>query len=158
MVRRNKGLGNSVRLTETTLLEAVRATVMSLQNGGTDKDMAVAWGVSKGTVENARNRNHVLSAIPLLKLGDEFGAEGLDTIMALIGMRAVERDAVTVDVGSIPCDVAKTLPLLIELFSDGDCSAADVRALDKAGAIDCLARVADMLRERRNAVRLESVA
>jgi hypothetical protein len=158
MVRRNKGLGNCVRLTETTLLEAVRETVISLQNGGTDKDMAVAWGVSKGTVENARNRNHVLSATSLLKLGDQFRAEGLDTIMALIGLKAVERDAVTIDVAGIPCDVAKTLPLLIELLTDGDCSAADVRALDKAGAIDCLGRVADMLRERRNAVRLESVA
>lgn len=158
MVRRSKGLGNSIRLTETTILEAVRETVISLQNGGTDKDMAVAWGVSKGTVENARNRKHVLSAIPLLQLGDQFGPEALDTILALIGARAVPLDAVTVDVSAIPCDVAKTVPLLIELFADGDCSAADVRALDRAGAIDCLGRVADMLRERRTAVRLESVA
>lgn len=153
-----KGLGNSVRLTQTSYRDAVRETVVALQNGGTDQDMADAWGVSSGTVENARNRKHDLTAIPMLKLGEQFGPSALDTILALIGARAVGRDEVTIDVSAIPCDVARTLPLLIDLFKDGACCTQDVRTLDKAGAIDCFAKLADMLRNKRDAMRLEAVA
>jgi hypothetical protein len=151
-------LGNYPRLTQSSFREAVRETIAALQNGGTDQDMADAWGVSSSTVENARNRKHDLTSLPMLKIGEQFGPSALDTILALIGARAVGRDEVTIDVSAIPCDVAKVVPLLIELFADGDCSTGDVRTLDKAGAIDCLGRVADMLRNRRDAIRLEAVA
>jgi hypothetical protein len=154
----SNGLGNHARLTQSSYQQAVSETVRSLQGDDTDQDMAEAWGVSAGTVGNARNKIGKLSAMPLLLLGKEFGPEALGTVLALINAKAVHRDAVTIDVSSIPCDVAKTLPLLIELFSDGECSTADVRTLDRAGAIDCLGRVADMLRGRRDAMRLESVA
>lgn len=158
MTHSGKGLGDVARLTQSSYQQAVSETVRSLQGDGTDQDMAEAWGVSAGTVGNARNKVGKLSALPLLLLGKEFGPEALGTVLALIGAKAVRSDAVTVDVSSVPCDVAKTLPLLIELFSDGECSTADVRTLDRAGAIDCLGRVADMLRNRRDAMRLESVA
>jgi hypothetical protein len=120
--------------------------------------MADAWGVSAGTVGNSRNKNNDLAGISLLKLGEKFGEEALDTILALIGARAIKRERVDIDVSRIPCDVAKTLPLLIELFADGQCSAADVRQLEQAGAIDCLLSVADMLRDARDRLRLASVA
>lgn len=157
-MRNRRGLGDCIRLTQSSYRHAVRETVVALQNGGTDQDMADAWGVSSGTVGNARNKNADLSGIPLLKLGEQFGPDGLNTILALIGLKAVDVAEVTIDVSAIPCDVAKTLPLLIELFADGDCSTGDVRALDQAGVIDCLGRVADMLRSRRDGARLEAVA
>lgn len=152
------GLGNSVRLTQSAYRAATSETVRALQNGGSDQDMADVWGVSSGTVANVRNKNNDLSGMPLLKLGEQFGPEALDTVLALIGARAVRRDAITLDVSAIPCDVAKTVPLLIELLADGDCSVSDVRALDQAGAIDCLGRVADLLRNKRDAMRLGAVA
>lgn len=153
----SNGLGDSVRLTQTSYRDAVSESVRDLQNGATDQDMADAWGVSASTVGNARNRNNDLSAVSLLKIGERFGPEAMDTIMALIGARAVRRDAVTVDVSKVPCDVARTLPLLIELLSDGECCLGDVRKLDDAGAIDCLIRVADMLRDARDRMRLKAV-
>ena len=157
-MRDDNGLSNRARLTQTSYQRAVSETVAGLQDGDTDQDMAQAWGVSKGTVLNARNRNHDLSAIPLLKIGERFGLGALDTVMSLIGGRVVGRDEVTVDVSAIPCDVARTLPLLIDLFKDGDCSTADVRTLEQAGAIDCFAKLADMLRNKRDAMRLDAVA
>jgi len=132
--------------------------VAHFQGSDTDKDMAEAWGVSAGTVSNARNRKNNLSGLPLLLIGKQFKPDALSTILALIGAKAVPVTAVTVDVAGIPCDVAKTLPLLIECFKDGDCSDADVRTLDQAGAIDCLRRVADMLGQHRDKMRLRAVA
>lgn len=148
------GLGDHVRLTQSSYRQAVSETVRDLQDGGSDRDMADAWGVSSGTVENARNRKHDLQGVSLLKIGERFGPSALDTVLALINARAVARDTVTVDVSRVPCDVAKTLPLLIELLADGDCNASDVRKLDQAGAIDCLIKVADMLRDARDRMRL----
>ena len=156
MLPRN-GLTASPRLTQTAYQEAVAETVAGLQRASSDAEFAEAWGVSSGTVNNARNRKHDLSALPLLKLGKEFGPAALDTVLRLIGARGVAVDAVTIDVGAIPCDVAKVLPLLIELFADGQCCTDDVRKLDQAGAIDCLGRVTDMLRQRRDEMRLRAV-
>ena len=150
----HKGLRNRPRLTQTAYRQAVRETVMDVSGDAVDSDFADQWGVSSGTVANARNKNHDLSAIALLKLGDRFGPASLDTVLSLIGARAVDREAVTVDVSRVPCDVAKVLPLLIELFADGECCDADVTTLDKAGAIDCLGNLADMLRNRRDAKRV----
>ncbi|PZU75573.1 MAG: hypothetical protein DI530_15075 [Sphingomonas sp.] len=153
----SNGLGGRVRLTQSSYRDAVSETVRDLQDGATDQDMADAWGVSASTVGNARNRGNDLAAMNLLRIGDRFGPPALDTVLALIGARAVRRDEVTVDVARVPCDVAKTLPLLIDLLSDGECSVSDVRKLDDAGAIDCLIRVADMLRDARDRMRLQAV-
>lgn len=153
-----KGLGNGLRLTQSSYRDAVAETVRDLQDGGSDRDMADAWGVSSSTVENARNRKHDLAGISLLKLGERFGPEALDTVLATIGARAVRREAVTVDVGRLPCDVATTLPLLIELFADGDCSVSDIRKLEEAGVVDCFIRVADALRNARDTMRLRPIA
>lgn len=154
----HKGLSNRPRLTETSYQHAVAGSVAAMRNGYSDQEFAELWGVSSGTVNNAQNKKHALSGMPLLKLGERFGPEALDTVLSLIGARAVPVDAVTIDVSAVPCDVAKVVPLLIELFADGDCSNGDVRTLEKAGAIDCLGRVADMLRQRRDGMRLEAVA
>lgn len=150
----SNGLGDAARLTQSSYRAAVSETVRDLQGAGSDRDMADAWGVSSGTVENARNRKHDLQGISLLKIGERFGPAALDTTLALIGARAVARDEVTVDVSRVPCDVAKTLPLLIELLADGEVCAGDVRKLDQAGVIDCLGKVADMLRDARDRMRL----
>lgn len=154
----SNGLGDRIRLTQSAYRQAVSETVRDLQETSSDQDMADAWGVSAGTVGNARNRNTDVAGLSLLKIGERFGPEALDTVLALIGARAVRRDALTVDVSRIPCDVAKTLPLLIDLFADGECCAADVRKLEAAGAIDTLLTVADMLRSARDRMRIGAVA
>lgn len=148
----HKGLRNRTRLTQTALQTALSETVGSLQEGS-DQEFADQWGPSAGTVANVRNRKHNLALLAFLQLGDRFGPAAMDTVLSLVGARAVDRDAVTVDVSKVPCDVAKVLPLLIELFADGECSEADTRTLEKAGAIDCLTSVADMLRNKRDALR-----
>ncbi len=157
MTSRGNGVSKRPRLTQSAYREAISETVRSLQNGDTDKEMAERWTVSAGTVLNARNKNNDLSGMPLLKLGERFGPDALSTVLALIGAKAVPDDAVTVDVSAVPCDVAGTLPLLIELFRDGECCDGDIRKLDQSGAIDCFLRVADMLRQRRDGMRLRAV-
>lgn len=151
------GLGACVRLTQSSYRTAVSETVRDLQEGASDQDMSDAWGVSASTVGTARNKTNDLSAMNLLRIGKQFGPPAMDTVLALIGARAVRRDELTVDIARIPCEVAKTLPLLIELLSDGNCCAADVRKLHEAGAIDSLIRVADMLRDARDRMRLQAV-
>lgn len=155
-----KGLRNRPRLTQTSYKQAVAQTVADLRKGDlvTDQDIADAWGVSPGTVANAQQKKHDLSALPLLMLGDRFGPEALDTVLTLIGAKAVRDDAVTLDAGSVPCDLASVLPLLIDLFRDGECSKEDTETLDKAGAIDCILRIAEWLRQQRNAARLAVVS
>lgn len=150
----HNGLRKRPHLTQNSLQSALSETVRGLQGDASDREFADEWRVSEGTVPNVRNRKHTLSLQPFLQLGDTFGPSALDTVLSLIGARAVDREAVTVDVSRVPCDVARVLPLLIELFADGVCCDNDVRTLDKAGAIDCLGSVADMLRDRRDAVRV----
>lgn len=149
----HKGLRDRPRLTQNTLRRATRETVLALQENDSDAEFATAWGVSAGTVANARNQNHNLGSLPLLQLADRFGPAALDTVLELVGARAIDREAVAVDVSSIPCDVARVLPLLIDLFRDGECCDSDVRKLDRAGAIDCLCEIAEMLRNRRDKTR-----
>jgi hypothetical protein len=151
-------LGRKPRLTQNSYREAVAETLAAIQQSDSDQDMADAWGVSAGTVANCRNRNHNLNAVPLLQMGERFGPDALGTVLRLIGAKAVPIDAMVLDVSAIPFNVAKTLPLLIQLFQDGECCDHDVRTLEKAGAIDCLGRIADMLRERRDTIRLRAVA
>lgn len=154
---RNSGLSNRVRLTQSAYRTAVASAVAGVRNGYSDQDMADAWGVSAGTVNNAQNKRADLSGLPLLKLGERFGPEALDTVLALIGAKAVRDDAVLLDPGTVPTAMASVLPLLIDLFRDGDCSPSDVRALDRAGAIDSILKIADWLRQQRDTVRLEAV-
>lgn len=158
MRRSNNVLSNGHLLTQSSYRNAVAETVSGLQGDATDQDMADAWGVSAGTVGNARNRNADLTALPLLKLGQVFGTDALGTVLRLIGAKAVPIDAVHLDVSAIPCDVAATLPTLIRLFADGDASDADIRQLDREGVIDCFAKITDMLEQRRDDLRLRSVA
>lgn len=157
-MRQRNGLRVNRRLTQSAFRQAVSETVRHLQGSDTDQDFADAWGVSEGTVANARNRNHDLSSLPLLKLGDAFGSEGLATILHLIGMKAVPIDALTLDVSDIPCDVAKCVPLLIQLLGDGHASDMDIHQLDEAGVIESLGKTADMLRTTRDRLRLRIVA
>ena len=119
--------------------------------------MAEEWGVSAGTVGNAQNKNHDLGLMNWLKLGRRFGPAGLNTVLALVGMRAVRDEACLLDVSKVPVELAECLPLLIELLSDGECCDHDVRKLEQAGVISTLARVADVLRQRRDTVRLREV-
>lgn len=153
----SNGLGSSARLTQSSYRQAVSETVRDLQEAGTDRDMADVWGVSGGTVENARNRKHDLSAMGLLKLGERFGPAALDTVLSLIGAKAVARDDMTVNVGAIPRDIAAMLPMMMDCFADSECCAKDVRKLDEAGVIDRLIEVADMLRSARDKMRLQAV-
>lgn len=152
------GLSNRPRLTQSSYRQAVSESVRHLQGDGTDEDMAAAWGVGSGTVLNARNRNHDLNGLNLLKLGERFRSEGLNTVLHLIHMKAVDEKAVTIDEGDIPCEVAECVPELIKALGDDHCSAADIHKLDQAGVIDTLCKVAESLRQHRDRIRLRSVA
>lgn len=90
----------------------------------------------------------------MLKLGESFRSEGLDTILALIDMKVVDREAIVIDAGDIPCDVAECVPELIKALHDGDCSSEDIHKLDAAGVIDTLGKVAESLRQHRDRLRL----
>lgn len=152
------GFGSSHRLTQSSYRQAVSETVRGLQSDDTDQDMADRWGVSDGTVMNARNRNHDLSGLNLLKLGERFRGEGLNTILALIKMKAVDETAIAIDAADIPCEVAECVPELIKALHDGNVSGEDIHKLDKAGVIDTLCKVAESLRQHRDRIRLRSVA
>lgn len=149
----HNGLRNRPRLTQNTMRKGLSETVRSLQDAESDQEFSEQWGVSAGTVANARNQNSSVSLLPFLQLADRFGADALNTVLSLVGAKAVNLESVTVDISAVPCDVARVLPLLIELFRDGECCDGDVRVLDKAGAIDALIGIADMLRSRRDEVR-----
>lgn len=160
MATSTKVLGASQHLTQSGYRLAVSETIISCQKALTDQDMADVWGVSSATVGTARNRNNDLSALPLLKLGRAFGPPALNSVLALIGAKAVSVETMTLspgDVAAIPCNVASTLPTLIRLFSDDDASDADIRQLDREGVIDCFNRLADMLTQRRADLQLRAV-
>ncbi len=152
------GLGSFRRLKQTSLRQAIATTVAANRNGWSESEMAEEWGVSAGTVGNAQNKAHDLSLMNWLKLGERFGPAGLNTVLAIIGMRAIRDESSVLDISNVPIELAQCLPLLIELLADGDCSDADVRRLEKAGVIGTLARVADVLRQRRDSVRLREVS
>lgn len=153
-------VGNMPRLTQNSYREAVSRTVASHQicEGLTDQDMADLLGTSAATVGNARNKKGDLSAVAMLSVGKAFGPEALNTILALIGAKAVPAGAVCCDgIGEMPLKVATALPMLISLLSDGECCDNDVRALEKAGVIDDMIRIAGMLERKRQAMRLRAV-
>lgn len=154
----HNGLGNSRRLKQSSLRQAIATTVASNRNGWSEAEMAEEWGVSAGTVGNAQNKNHDLGLMNWLKLGERFGPAGLNTALALIGMRAIRDESCMLDVSKVPVELATCLPMLIELLADGECCDVDVRKLEGAGVIGTLCRVADLLRQRRDEVRLREVA
>jgi hypothetical protein len=153
----NNGLGDTRRLKQSSLRQAIATTVAANRNGWSEAEMAEEWGVSKGTVNNAQNKSHDLGLMNWLKLGERFGPAGLNTVLALVGMKAVRDDQCVIDCAVVPVEIAQCLPLLIELLADGDCSDADVRRLEQAGIIGTLARTSDLLRQRRDTVRLREV-
>lgn len=153
----HNGLSDVRRLKQSSLRTAVSSSVTATRNGWSDAEMAEEWGVSPGTVNNAQNKAHDLGLMNWLKLGERFGPAGLNTVLSLVGMKAVRDDSATLDISNVPLELAQCLPLLIELFADGECCDADVRRLEKAGVISTLARVADVLRQRRDTTRLREV-
>lgn len=153
----NTVVSNRMRFTQSGYRTAVASTVASLRNGHSDQDFADEWGVSAGTVNNAQNKTKSLSGENLIRLGAEFGPAGLNTVLALIGLKAVRDADCCLDVSKIPHDVASALPLLIELMSDGECCDDDMRKLEKAGVVSTFLRIADGLRQRRDVVRLREV-
>ncbi len=153
----HNGLGIPRRLKQSSLRQAVASTVAAHRNGWSEAEMAEEWGVSAGTVGNAQNKNHDLGLMNWLKLGERFGPAGLNTVLALVGMRAIRDEACLLDVSKVPVELAECLPLLIELLADGECCDTDVRKLERADVISTLCRVADLLRQRRDDVRLREV-
>lgn len=157
MTQRSNVLPNVPPLTQSAYRTAVGETIIALQNGHTDQDMADLWGVSAGTVKNSRNRDNDLSALPLLKLVRVFGPAAINTVLRMVGVKAVPLSSVHVDVAAIPCNVAEAVPLLIRLFTDGDASDEDIRLLDREGVIERFSEISDMMVERRDALRLKVV-
>jgi hypothetical protein len=155
-------LGNAPRLTQSSYRQAVSETVTNLAaaNGAlSDGDFAELIGTSKSTVGNARNREGDLSARGLLGVGKAFGPEALNTILALIGAKAVPVESVCCsNVAHVPVEIAQALPMLITLLGDNDCNDSDVRQLDRAGVIDVMIKTANLLMRRRDEVRLRDAA
>lgn len=116
--------------------------------------IALDIGCEEKTVRRARDRETSLKASTIFNMLARDGA-ALDPILAHFGRRSTAIEADCLDVASIPHEIAMCLPLLIELLRDGDCSEADTRKLDRAGVIDRLAEVADMLRARRERLKQE---
>ena len=154
-------LGKAPRLTQNSYREAVSSTLIDVaraEGNLTDQDMADMLGNSAASVGNARNKKGDLSAVAMLSIGKAFGPESLNTILSLIGAKAVSADAVCCDnVGNIPLKIAEALPLLITLLSDGVCCDSDVRKLEAAGVIDEFIKAASVLERRRNEVRLRAI-
>jgi hypothetical protein len=153
---RNKML-RKTRLTHNSLREAISSTVRELQGDKTDNEMADEWGTSAGTVANARNKNHTIGLEPFLRLGKEYGPHGVDTALALVGLRSQPMEARVLDISKVPHDVAKCLPLLIERLSDGEWSDDDQVAFERAGIIHTMLDLADQMRDKRDARRLRAV-
>ena len=118
--------------------------------------VALDIGCEEKTVRRARDRETTLKASTTFNMLARKG-EALDPILAHFHRRSVAIHEVTVDVASIPCDIAGCLPMLIDLLRDGDCNDDDTRKLDRAGVIDCLANVADLLREKRERLKLKVI-
>jgi hypothetical protein len=152
-------LGKLPRLTQSSYREAVSQTISGLAapEGLTDQDMAELIGNSAASVGNARNKKGDMSAVAMLSIGKAFGPEALNTILALIGAKAVPAESLCCgNVSHIPVAIAEALPLLITLFADNECCDRDVARLDAAGVIDTFIRAASMLERRRNEVRLKN--
>jgi hypothetical protein len=154
--------GNNVlcksRLTHNSLRAAVSETVRSLQGGKTDNEFADEWGTSAGTVANARNKNHTIGLEQFLRLGKEYGAEGVDTCLSLVGLKAQRIEARYLDITAIPQSVAECLPMLIDKLRDGEWSDEDQAAFERAGIVHTMLNLADTMREKRDERRLRRVA
>lgn len=147
----------NLRLTHNSLREAVSSTVRSLQGDKTDNEMADEWGTSPGTIANARNKNHTIGLEPFLRLGKEYGVEGVDTCLALVGLRAQRIEVKTLDITRVPHDVAKCLPMLIERLSDGEWSDEDQAAFEHAGIVRTLLNLSEQMRDRQVERHLKAV-
>lgn len=147
----------NIKLTHNSLREAVSTTVRALQVHKTDNEMADEWGTSPGTVANARNKNHTIGLEPFLRLGKEYGVEGVDTCLALVGLRAQRIEARTIDITRVPHDVAKCLPMLIERLADGEWSDEDQAAFERAGIVSTLLDLSEQMCGRRDERRLRAV-
>lgn len=149
-----KVLGKFPRLSQSSFRQAVSETIRAEQDDLSDDEFGDELGVSGQTIGNARNRQNNLGAMAILRMGQRRGVQSLNTILSLIGARAVATSEVTVDVGGIPCEVARHLPLIIDLLRDGVDSDADIRKLDQEGVIDTFVRLAARWEQRRDALRL----
>lgn len=119
--------------------------------------VAIDIGCEEKTVRRARDKETSLKASTTFNMLARDGT-ALDPILAWFGRRSTAVEDVTLDVASIPCGVAETVPTLIRLFHDGDASDADIRQLDREGIIDRFVEIADLMVQRRDAVRLKVVA
>ena len=146
------------RLTHNSLRIAVSETVRHLQGSKTDNEMDDEWGTSAGTVANARNQNHTIGLEQFLRLGKEYGAEGVDTILSLVGLKAQRIEARYLDITAIPQSVAECLPMLIDKLRDGEWSDDDQAAFEHAGIVSTLCDLAEQMREKRDRRRLRSAA
>jgi hypothetical protein len=126
------------------------------EEGSGPSRVALDIGVEEKTVRRARDKETSLKANTTFNMLARKG-EALDPILAHFRRRSVAIDDVTIDATRVPCDVAACLPLLIDLLRDGDCSDDDTRKLDAAGVIDRLAAAADLLRGRRETLKLKVV-
>jgi hypothetical protein len=149
---------NFTRLTQNSLRDAISETVRPLQGSKTDKDMADEWGVSAGTVTNARNQYHTIGLEQFLRLGKEYGTEGVDTVLRLVGLKAQRIEARYIDITAIPQSVAECLPLLIDKLRDGEWSDEDQAAFEHAGIVRTLLDLGEQMREKRDERRLRRVA
>lgn len=150
-------LSNKPHFSQNSLRVAIGESVRAIQGGKSDQDFADEWGVGKGTVLNARNRNHTINLEAFMRLGKEYGPDGIDTALKLIGLRSAPLDSVIIDARKVPHDVAKCLPLLMERLMDGDWSDEDQRAFEDAGVVNCILNLSEKMREMRDKRRLRSV-
>jgi hypothetical protein len=141
-------------LTDNDVRDLVSPELISMCATDGPSRVAIDIGCEEKTVRRARDKETTLKANTTFNLLARNGA-ALDPILAHFGRRSMAVDDVAIDATRVPCDVAACLPLLIDLLRDGDCSDDDTRKLDAAGVIDRLAAAADMLRGKRESLKLK---
>lgn len=144
-------------LTDSDVRELLAPELVAMCAADGPSRVAIDIGCEEKTVRRARDKETSLRASTTFNLLARDGT-ALDPMLAKFGRRSTALGEVTLDVASIPCNVAETVPTLIRLFHDGDASEADIRQLDREGVIDRLVEIGDLLVMRRDAFRLKAVS
>jgi len=143
-------------LTDNDVRELISPELIAVCADRGPSRVALDIGCEEKTVRRARDKETSLKANTTFNILAVKG-DALDPILAHFRRRSVAIDDVTIDIAAIPSDVASCLPLLIDLLRDGECDEDDTRRLERAGVIDCLGRVVDMLRDRREHLKLKVI-
>lgn len=143
-------------LTDSDVRELLAPELIKMCAEDGPSRVAIDIGCEEKTVRRARDKETSLRPNTTFNLLAR-DATALDPVLAHFGLRTTQVDAPQIDIAAIPCNVAEMLPTLIRLFHDGVACDHDIRQLDREGIIDRFVEIADMMVQRRDAIRLKVV-